>query len=736
MKLRTALLCAASLGGMALANSAWAQTEGSTVEELIVTAQKREESLQAVAGAISAIGAQAIAERGIRNVQDLQYQTPSFQAGTGFNTTVIFLRGVGQTVGQPGVATHVDGVYQARSFQTALAQVDLSRVEILRGPQGTLYGRNATAGAVNFITNAPTSQFEGFGTVGYGDYETLHLQGMVNVPVNDRLRARLVFDYQDQGEGFIKNVIAGGPDLGAIENLYGRLRLQYDLNEDATIDFSLFGMKQEGVGDYLLLHNLPSAGSIARNPYLADVIVPFEPHRTSANRSSDREAKAHGASLTATWNLEHAQLKSITGFYRYSYKNSYDADGTQLDIFPSQNRLNSRTLTQEFNVSGDYHALDWLVGAYILDDKSQNFTQYGFPLGLALAAGSVIGPLPGSSINIVAAPYKTTSYAVFADGTLNVSDRLRILGGVRYSEEEQDRVGWNGTGPIGVIPTGDVLLPLSGVCAVNGCFAQAKFHSFTPRLGVQYDLDDTADKNLYFIVSKGFKSGGINSAPADAPYAPEKLLAYEGGLKTRLFDGRVVFNATAFYYDYTDFQLNQIVGLVGTITNASAATVKGLEFETAWSIDRHWTLNANLSLLDAKYDEFENTDGLAPELGLQDLSGKRLNYSPKASGNIGLQYKTDVLDFGRLTARADVYLSSRIYFREFNLPLDSQEAYGRLNLNLIWDSPDGRYTARAWMTNVTDEAYLSTLGTSDNFGARYINWAPPRQFGLELTSRF
>lgn len=735
MMIRRAVLMGAA-SALSLAGGAPALAQGSTVEELIVTAQKREETLQEVPGAISALGAEALAIRGVRSVQDLQYQTPSLQAGTGFSSTVIFLRGVGQTVGQPGVATHVDGVYQARNFQTALAQVDLARVEILRGPQGTLYGRNATAGAVNFVTQAPTSAFEGWATAAYGNYEHLRLQGVVNVPINDRLRTRFVVDYADQNEGFIKNVIPGGPDLGAIENLYGRARIQYDLTEDATVDLTLFGMHQAGVGDYLLLHNLPTAASIARNPYLAGVIVPFEPHRTSANRKSDREADAHGATLALTWDVDVAQLKSTTAFYRFNYSNSYDADGTQLDIFPSENRLNSRTFTQEVTVSGETGPVEWLVGGYYLDDKAQNFTKFGFPLGLALSPASPIGPLRGASINIVTAPYKTESYAAFADGTLTVSDRLRILAGARYSEETQERVGFNGVGPIGIIPTGAVLLPLSGACAVTGCFADAKFHSFTPRGGVQFDLDAEGDKTLYAIVSKGFKSGGINAAPAALPYSPEKLLAYEAGVKTRWLDGRVVFNATAFYYDYTDFQLNQIIGLVGTITNASAASVKGLEFEAGWSPDDHWTFNANLSLLDAQYDAFLNTDGLDPARGVQDLSGNRLNYSPKASGNLGVQYRTDVQPYGRLTARAEVYLSSAIYFREFNGPLDRQGSYGRLNVNLVWDSPDEKFSARAWMSNVTDEAIISTLGTSDNFGARYITWSPPRQFGLELTARF
>jgi iron complex outermembrane receptor protein len=725
------MLWGAALGALLCSSPALAQT--STVDELVVTAQKREESLQDIPAAVSAIGAEAIADRGLRTVQDLQYLTPSFQAGTGFNTTVIFLRGVGQSVGQPGVAMHVDGIYQPRSFQTALSQVDLARIEVLRGPQGTLYGRNATAGAVNFITNAPTDTFEGYVMGGYGSFDTAKLQGVVNMPISDRLRARVAVDYSNQGEGYIENIIPGGPDLGALETLQGRIRLQYDLNEDATIDLSLFGLKQEGVGEYLLLHNFPTAASIARNPYLANVIVPFEPWKTSANRESDREAEAYGGTLTLTWNVgENTVLKSLTSFARYNYDNTFDADGAQLDIFPTWNRLNSRTITQEFNLSSKSGPVDWLVGAYILDDKAQSYTRYQFPLGLALSVG---GPrvIPNGNLNIVTAPYKITSYAAFADATWNVSDRFRVLVGGRYSEEEQDRVGWNIAGPVFVPAFGISII--SAAC--TACFNQAKFHSFTPRLGVQYDLDE--DKNLYFTISKGFKSGGINApslGPTATAFAPEKLLAYEGGFKSRLFDRSVTFNATAFYYDYTDFQLSQIIGLSGFITNASAASVKGLEFEGAWTPDEHWSLLGNLSLLDAKYDAFINTDGLAPELGVQNLEGKRLNYSPEASGNIGVQYRTDELSFGRLSARADLYMTSKIYFREFNLPLDAQDAYSRLDLNFIWDSVGEKFRARAYVNNATNEAYISTLATSDNFGARYINWAPPRTYGLELTAKF
>lgn len=201
-------------------------------------------------------------------------------------------------------------------------------------------------------------------------------------------------------------------------------------------------------------------------------------------------------------------------------------------------------------------------------------------------------------------------------------------------------------------------------------------------------------------------------------------------------DGRLILNATAFYYDYQDFQITQISGLSSLIVNAPEATVVGLELESAWSPDEHWTFNANAAFLKSTYGEFRNTDSLAPALGMQDLEGNYLNYSPKASGNIGVQYATSPLSFGTLTARGELYMTSRIYLREFNLPQDSQEGYGRLNLSVMWRSLDERLSARAYVTNVTDEGYLSTMGVSDNLGARFVSWGMPRQYGVELTGRF
>ncbi|WP_312166771.1 TonB-dependent receptor domain-containing protein [Phenylobacterium sp.] len=719
-------MAAALAGG----DSAWAQQGGVMIEELIVTAQKREESIQDVAGAVAAMGAADIAERGVRTVQDLQFQMPNFQAGTSASSTIIFIRGVGQSVGQPGVATHVDGVYLSRPHLVALPQYDLERIEVLRGPQGTLYGRNATAGAVNFITRAPGSQFEGYGQVAYGNYDELRLQGAVDLPLGERVRSRVSLDYRDLGEGFVENVVPGNPDIGAAKTLSGRLRTQFDIAEDGVLDLVIWGAHTEGSGDYIVLNNQPTPLAVANNPYLAGAIVPLEPNRTSANRPSERDSTAYGATATLSWNLGEATLRSVTGYYWFDYTNSFDADGTNLDATPLSNWYKSRTFTQEFNLSGKTGDLDWLAGLYLMDDKLSNQARYSFPLGLNVPSlRSQL--LPGASLITQGVPYRTVAYAGFADGTYNVSDRLRVIAGARYSREEQDNFQTNQNGPLST-PLGE--FPVFTSCLNR--YVPLEFEAFTPRGGVQYDLDDEDRKSAYFTISKGFKSGGLNQSSCGNSYQPEKLLAYEGGLKTRLLDGRLILNATAFYYDYQDFQITQITGLSAMIVNAPEATVVGLEIESAWSPDEHWTLNANASLLKSTYGEFSNTDSLAPALGMQDLDGNYLNYSPKASGNIGVQYRSSPQSFGVLTARAELYMTSRFYLREFNQDADSQQGYGRLNLSLMWDSLDKRLSARAYITNVTDEGYLSTMGVSDNLGARFVSWGMPRQFGLELTGRF
>ena len=714
---RTLLCGTAAIASLATAGGARAQSDAPQVAELIVTAQKRSESVQKVPAAITAVGAAALQERGIEDPSDLQFVVPSMQAGKLLGSTAFTIRGVGLNQGSPGVAVHVDGVYQPRSSMGDLTQIDIARVEVMRGPQGTLYGRNANGGVINFVTEAPTGAFGGYALASYASYNETRLQGVVNIPVSDRVRTRLVLDRWNRDDGFVENVTPGGQDVDKGETLSARLRVSADLTDALTLDLSATGLHGSGPTNYFTLHNLPTAQAVALNPFLAGAIVPLEPHRTSANDPIDASRSYASGAATLAWQVGGATIKSISSYSRLADENIGDDDSINLSAFPSHFISRSNTFSEELNVSGSLGPVDAVVGAFYMRDDNYTKLHYEFPQG--------IFPLPpNSSLQHEATGYVTKTYAAFADATWRLSDRLRLLGGVRYSRDEQ-RV------------TQDSYMNFGPAVRIATCPLQTNeiaFTSTTPRLGAQYDL--SADSNVYATFSKGFKIGGFNPYSCNNQYNPEKLTAYEIGIKNRLFDNTLTLNASAFYYDYTDLQLSQVVGLIRLITNAAAAEVKGAELEAVWQPDIHWTINGNLSLLDAKYTDFTNIDSLAPTLGPQDVSGHYLNNAPKQSVNVGVAYRTDPLSFGRLTARADLSYRSDVYFREFNGPLDEQKAYSLLNLALIWDSSDEKYRVRLYATNVTDEAYIMQMDSSDNFGSRFVAWGAPRQVGIELKANF
>jgi iron complex outermembrane receptor protein len=719
------IICAAVSAPSWAADAQVANASATQVGELVVTAQKRSESVQSIPAGVTALSGANLDRRGIVNVNDLQFAVPSFHSGTLTGSTGITIRGVGATTvgssGTAGVAVNIDGVYQTQTTTADLAQVDLARVEVLRGPQGTLYGRNANAGAVNFISNAPTDRLEGSVLAGYAQYDEYHLQGVINVPLGDRVRTRLVVDYRDREDGFVKNILPGGEEVDKGKTFAGRFRLSADLASNLQFDLGLSAVHSTGPWQYLTNFSAPTAGAIALNPFLANATFISTPWRTDTNDPVRGSRDYESVSGTFTWRLPFGQLKSITAFQSYLYTAANDGDGTNLSVAPYQFSTRDMAITQEFDLSGHFHRLDWVAGAFYLGETNFSSTFYNFPLGLS-------GLPPSSYLDFEQPRYDTTSYAVFADATLHLTNALKLIAGARYSEDRQTATYGNSFGLI----IGGQKIHLADFCPQET--DRLKFDSFTPRAGLQYDIDST--KNVYFTYSKGFKAGGANIYSCEDDFRPEKITAYEAGFKSRLFGNSVTFNISGFYYDYTDFQVSQIVGLSLNVTNAAAAQIKGVEVEAAWQPDTHWTLNGNFSYIDATYTNFSNIDGLNPQLGLQNLNGHLLDNSPRLSGDFGIAYRTDPMSFGRLTARLDASYRSRTFFREFNADIDSQAPYGLLNLNVIWDSPDQRYMVRLYGTNLANQAYIQAMGDSTNVGTRYVTWGAPRQIGAEVKVRF
>jgi len=719
---RIILLASAAATGPLLAtpaSAAGSDVDAADVAEIVVTALRREQSLQDVPAAISALSGAALEDRGVARVEELQFLAPSLASGKLLGQTEIAIRGVGLNPGAPGVAVavHVDGVFQPQAAMGDLAQTDLARVEVLRGPQGTLYGRNANGGAVNFITAAPTDRLEGYVLGGYASYNESKLQTVVNLPLNDRLRSRVVLDWTKRRDGFVKNVLPGGQDVDKGETLSGRLRVTADLAANLTLDLTGAFVDGEGPTQYFVLYSRPTPATIQNNPVLAGATYSFEPWRTSANDPMSAERDFWSASGVLTWKLGRVTLKSTTGYARLEDHYRNDDDGIDVSVFPVRRDYESENLSQELNASYTGERVDLVAGVFYLEDDLQHLLDYD------ILAGAF--PLPPNSDLAFRIPqYRTKAYAGYADATAHLTDRLSIFGGVRVSKETQTFTQEN---QLSFGPTPPIL-----TCPLQT--NERTFRSTTPRLGAAFEASD--EVNLYATFSRGYKAGGYNLYGCDNSFAPEELDAYEAGVKGRFLGGGLTVNAAAFFYDYTNLQVSQVIGLARFITNAGAAEVKGLELDAAMRPDEHWSIDGNLTLLDATYTRFQNMDGLDPAAGVQDLEGNRLNRSPKLSGNLGLSYRTDATDRGRVTARLDASYRSKTYFREFNEALDAQKAYVLLNANLIWESPDERYRVRLYGTNLTKKAHIAALDSSDAFGARFITWGAPRQVGIEVRYGF
>ncbi len=684
-------------------------------EIVVVTAQKRAQDIQSIPSAVSALGTDEILDRGLTSASDLQFIVPNVQIGKMSGTTAVTIRGVGLNQGAPGVAIHVDGFYQPTASMGDLGQLDIQRVEVLRGPQGTLYGRNANGGVINFITTEPTDIYEGHVQVGFAEYNDAKAQAVVNVPFSERIRARALVNWRDRRDGFVENVLPNGQDVDKFANLTGRLRVTADLTDTLTFDLNATTFRETGPSFYYNLNTQPLPGSaIAEFP---EVIVPGVAWQTSINDPVDSSRTYTLVGGTFNWDIGDWTLRSATGWQRAVDKYRTDNDTVNVSVYPQTQEDRTKTFTEELNLSGSVGPVDAVFGAFYMDSDDYHVGHFDI-----LDGGG--GLPPDSNLHFENFQYDTVSSAIFGDMTWNVSERLRLLAGVRYSEDKitQTQENYITFGPTAPVYT----------CTLRT--NEIESNSTTPRAGIQYDL--TPDNNVYFTASKGFKAGGFNERSCEQSFGPEKVTAYEIGSKNVFLQNALTFNTSAFYYEYDDLQLSQVVGLAVSITNAAAAEVKGLELEGTWDFTDNWSLNGNVSLLDAKFISFDNVDSLNPSAGLQSVAGNYLNNAPEVSANLGLAYTTDPSDIGTWTFRADGSYRSKYYFREFNADADSQEAVGLLNLAIIWDSPDDKYRVRLYGTNVTNEDYLVRMAGATALGGRFVTWGPPRQLGAEFMARF
>lgn len=710
-----------SSGGSSVAMAADGSNADAFMEEVVVTALKRSQAIGDIPASVSAVGALELQEKGIVDMNDLQFVVPSLHFGGFLGSQNISIRGVGEFNGAPGVAVSVDGIYQPKSTLAQLTQLDMERVEVLRGPQGTLHGRNSNGGAVNFVSAAPTSEAEGYLKVGYADFDATKLEAVFSGPLTESTAIRLAVNQTKIGDGWVENQAPGRGDL--MEGDFGNLRLRITsaLTDSLTADLVYARSEINGRMDHYawITDNREIIAFEGAVPQLAGAGATTEPHKQYADFDGDSTRKLDLYGLTLDWDLSFGSLRSITAYQHYQNDKSDDRDATDVSIYIADEYDDTKSFSQEFNLSGNSGSLDWILGLYYADDENKRESIFEFPQ-------PVLGfPVPAALENI-RPTYDTTSTAGFVDFTWNISDRARLIGGVRRTEDElvdrhtsefffyiPDRVG--------------VLL----ACDQS---EELDWSETTYRASAQYDLSDQS--NVYATYSEGYKAGGVVASECSEPYDPEFIDALEVGYKGSFAGGRTTVSGALFHYDYTDFQVAQIIGLASATVNAGDARVTGAELELSSKLSENWYLNGAITLLDTQYDDFLNTDGMQPQLGVQQLKGNALNGAPETSVNIGLAYNAALSGGGSITIRGDWAYRSRVYFREFSDQENSQEAFSVANLNIIWESADSLWTGRLFAKNLTDEDYVVGLVGSSSNGGRLGSWGPPRQIGAELTRKF
>jgi len=713
----------AGLAPLAATDRAWAQTGSElSVGEIVVTAERRAADLQSVPIAITAMTGDQLDRSGIQSTQDLQVRTPGLVFTTNASYGQPYIRGIGSDFlsagADPSVAVNVDGVYQTRATAALQDLFDIDRVEVVKGPQGTLYGRNATGGAINIITRDPGSSFEAAGDMLYGNYDKLRLRGVVNVPlVDDRLALR-ASGYFTRRDGYTDNLELGkkldGEHVWAV-----RAKLKASLTPDLTITLGGDLTREDSTRNLA-----PKLNPLYPAPSLdllgAEIID--DPRTVRNNDANALDVRRSAAQATIDWRLGVVNFKSITSYAHTSNSLALDLDATEVNFAHDTLDEKSDAFSQElqFSSSNDT-AFSWIVGAYYLHEKAQQH----FQVFLSPFAATIAYPVSN----------KVDAYALFGQGKYKLTDRLGLIAGLRYSHERK-RAGFTNivTDPAGIITS----VPGGGIFT-TAFDSKASWKAWTPKFGAEYQLADKV--MLYASATRGFKSGGFNLLGSGERFAPEYVWSYEAGLKSTLLDKRLRLNLAAFHYDYSGLQVNRYNPTTGgattTITNAASASIDGIDADIVAVLARGLELDGGVSILDAKYQNFlsANPDAANPFVD-QDLSGNTMPRSPKFTFNLGLQYSLDLIERGTLTLRGETRRQSHIWFDQFNATGVEQGSYMLFNGSISWTSGHDRWRVQLFGRNLTDKLYrqstiraTSTTGTLDFWGA-------PRTYGVEIGFRY
>lgn len=713
--------------------------ESAGLEEIIVTAQRRAESLQNVPIAISAFTEETLERSRIETMEEIVTRTPGFTM-TAFNAGQprLFIRGIGSTddgaAQDNSVAVFVDDVYIGRGAGQAPEIYDLARVEVLRGPQGTLYGRNVVGGVVHLISAAPEEEARAQGEITAGRFDALEIKGMATGAISENLAARVSFVTINRS-GYAHNILLD-EELEDREFFGVRGQLLWEPSDVLEVrlaadysDHSDNGQSRKGrTGDF----GPAPFGSVT------DVLSTDDPRVSETPRDTFQEVELGGVSARIQWSTPIGTLTSVSA-YRESDSDIQDAftgiGSPPYLVLDTRNREfeNAEQLSQEIRLAWESpgRRFNGVAGIYYLSEDVDRVEISDLESVIGELLPSVLGGLLGSSGSFQMA--ENTSLGLFASTDYAFSDRWSVTLGARYSRDDKDiatevrELRDGGGGEFGFIAAP----PLEEFSIAN----DDDWGAFTPSFSVQYQATD--DHNLYFSASRGFKSGGFQGqAPtaraAETPFDPEFAWNYEIGAKTSWFGDRFIANAALFFTDYEDLQVRQNAATpdnplpVLRITNAAEAEATGLELEFNARPVAALDIWGSLSLLDTEFKNFVDNAG-------RDVSGNNMLFAPEVQYNVGLQYNGTVSEDTAWFGRVEYRWQDEYFDDPANLPVHNHESYGLLDAALGVSFAEGRWELNLWGKNLTDELYATH--NIPFLGDRFLTFGPPRTYGVTIKYR-
>lgn len=771
--------------GRVIAQESGNRSDTVSIEEIVVTARMREERLQELPMSVTALSGQRIEELNLQDISDAADYAPNvtfIEGGNGVSGAIVYIRGIGDAGVEdpnfaPGVAVYVDDVYLPRSWGGIRELFDLERMEILRGPQGTLSGRNTVGGAVHMVSRKPGSEFAGRAQLSLGNHDYVHAKLSMDIPLTDTLYTS-VSAFSKTRDGYTRSLYTGD-EQHDLDRKGIRVAARWVPNDDLTVDLSADYVDADEAGEGRGIHfvypgtlthvynsALVWAGRPTWEESITDSLWTNNAAEPQLNKFEDK-----GVRLGIDWDFGPAVLTSISAYRELPNEQAHDHEGQITDFWHQDDKFRDhQQFSQELRFSGLAfgNRLDWVVGGYYYTDEttlSHHQVLFGELFGILESMPfASIAPAPGLPLNLCFAPgaypcfggagnpanfgfffrqndinrseTEAESWAGFVHGTFALTERLSIEAGVRYTDEEKTdeqlhNLDWT---------TGEVIQPEDCPIRPADCAVGRRtdsWNAWTPRFGIDFQVTDVS--LLYLTISKGFKAGGFNNIlPADQVPFPqfdeEEVWAYELGYKSEWWDNRLRLNTAVFFNDYTDLQLSGAffdpqTGPRSFRTNAASAEIWGAEVEFEVQPTDRLNISGFVAYLDEDFTDLKE--------GVADVTaGTEIPYTPDWNANLQARYEFPLGGFGTLTVMGSAVYTDKQYMGLSNLEEVAEDSYTLYNGRITLAPNSGRWEVSIWGNNLSDEEVITYAFGGVDFGNVAASGGPPRMYGGTLTFNF